>query len=474
MIGYPPRPMSPPRNQPLLVIVAAALLARVVGIGDESYWYDEIWSLDQVRKPFGDMLAALAREDVHPPLYSVLLWVWTRLVGESEVASRLLSALVGAAAVVPLYGLGRELWDRRTGLMAATLLALNPYAVFYGREARSYSLMLALALWATWALVRWASQPSRGRALVWIAAATLLAYTHVYGSFVLVAQGLWALVFVPALRRPFLAGAATVAALLLPWVPSLLGQAGRVQQGFWIDPITWTDPLDWMRRWYGYSIPLAVLLPLVSLRAAAEAPGGAGDSAPRTSRRALLALWIAVPLAIPVTLSLIGEPIFYHKYPIAILGALSLLAARGLVLLPPWPRRVVAAATAALLAFHLLRDVYLTRSKEQWRELSALATTADAVLVAEPYNRTYLGWYLRAPVVWLDGPADVDRAEQQAQARGGRVLYLQAHPPHGEHEATFAARWRPLETTELVGARATTYLTPGAGPAGRVGGAAAH
>lgn len=451
------------RSAPLIAIVAAALLARVIGIGDESYWYDEIWSLDQVRKPFGEMLAALVREDVHPPLYSVLLWGWTRALGEGEVASRLLSALVGAAAVVPLFAIGRDLWDRNTGLLAAALLAINPYAVFYGRETRSYSLMLFLALVATWALVRWAAEPARrGRALAWIGAATLLAYTHVYGSFVLAAQGLWVLAFVPALRRRFVVGALAVGVLLAPWAPFLLGQADRVQQGFWIEPIKWTDPFDWLRRWYGYSIPLAVLLPLVSLRAAAEPPDP--STPPRAARRALLALWIAIPLGVPVTLSLLGEPIFYHKYPIAILGALSLLAARGLLLLPRWPRLAAWVATAALLAVQLPREVHLSRSKEQWRELSALATAADAVRVAEPYNRTYLGWYLRAPVLWLDSDADVSRAEATAREGSGRVLYLQAHPSYGEHEAAFDARWRRISTTELIGARASTYdvtATPG-------------
>lgn len=443
---------------PLVAVVALAAAVRLVGIGDESYWYDEIWSLDQVRKPFGAMLAALIREDVHPPLYSVLLWGWTRLVGEGEAASRLLSALFGTAAVVPLYLVGRDLWDRRTGLLAAALLAVNPYSVFYGRETRSYALMLFLATLSMAALVRWALAPAhRGRAVAWFAASTLLAYTHVYGSFVLLAEGLWVLGFVPAMRRHILLGGAAVGLALAPWAPFLLGQAGRVQQGFWIEPLRWTDPLDWLRRWYGYSIPLAVLLPLVSLRAAVEPGDGAP---PRGARRALLALWVALPVGVPVVLSLIGSPIFYHKYPIAILGALSLLTARGLLLLPQRPRLVAGVVVAGLLAWKLPTEVHLSRSKEQWRELSAIATTAageGSVLVAEGYNRTYLGWYLRVPVMWLDEAGAVERAEARARGAGAGILYLQAHPTHGEHEGDFDARWQRGGTEELIGARATRY-----------------
>jgi hypothetical protein len=463
-------PIEKDTGRALAAIVALAALARVILIGHESYWYDEIWSVNQVAKPFGEMLAELVREDVHPPLYSIVLWGWTRTFGHGEVATRLLSALFSTLAVLPLYGIGRMLWDRRTGLLAATLLALNAYVAFYGRETRSYSLMLFLSLLSIWALLRWVEQPgARARAAAWIAASVLLAYTHVYGTFVLVAEGLFVLWRLPAMRLRFVAAAAVVAVAFAPWLPFLLGQVGRVQQGFWIDPIRPGDPFRWLRAWSAYSIPLSVILPALWVMALREP--SAHEAGHRRHRRSLLGLFIAVPLAIPVTLSVAGEPIFYHKYPIAILGAFSLLAARGLLLLPRPAMLVAGGATALLLLVQLPRELYLWPSKEQWREVSVLARAeadAGALVVSEGYNRPYLPYYLTdRPITWVEGEPDLAGLGQAARAAGGRLLYVQVHPAHGEHEETFDARWQRLRTDELVGARAALYEVrqPAEGPA---------
>ena len=78
--------------------------------------------------------------DVHPPLYYLLLRYWSAVVGQSDVAARLPSAIFGiltvaaAAFVKPLPAPGR--------LAFMALLAVSPGAIEYAQEARSYSLLL--------------------------------------------------------------------------------------------------------------------------------------------------------------------------------------------------------------------------------------------------------------------------------------------------------------------------------------------
>lgn len=456
------RPLRTPSDGTwLLAVLSVGVLVRVAVLGQESYWFDEIWSVNLARLSFSDMMAVLVREDVHPPLYPVLLWGWVRVFGHAEWATRLLSALVGAAAIAPLYAIGRRLFDSRTGLVAAALLALNAYAVFYGRESRAYSLMLLTSFVATWLLLRLLERPTSWRRLTGYAAgATVLAYTHVYGLFVLIAHGVYVLAFLPAVRRRFLLAALLVAGAFAPWAPFLLGQMGRVQEGFWIDPIRWSDPADWIVRWAGYSIPLAVLLIGLGLLAARERPPQ--GASPVGSRRAFLGLWLLFPLAIPITLSLAAQPIFYHKYPITILGPFLLLAARGLVTLPGRARLGVAATVAALLLVQLPREIYLRPNKEQWRELSELARAEShrgAVIAAEGYNRPYLPYYLDdTEILWIDAPEDLARAEALARAGDGRILYLEVHPQKSDREPALDARWTRTGVTELVGARAARYV----------------
>ena len=59
-----------------------------------SLWTDELYSVGKSFQPSLSRLMAMLREDIHPPAYYGLLWVWGHLVGQSPVTLRLLSWLV--------------------------------------------------------------------------------------------------------------------------------------------------------------------------------------------------------------------------------------------------------------------------------------------------------------------------------------------------------------------------------------------
>lgn len=451
------RALSGPLGIGLLIALAA--VARVLFIGQESFWFDEIWAIKQVRGALPDVLSSLADEDVHPPLYPVALWGWIRVFGEAEWATRLLSAASGTGAVWVLYLIGRDLFDRQTGMAAAGILALNAYAVDFSQETRAYSLLLLLGLLATWQLVRWARAPRAPRAMaLYVLCAIPLAYVHVFGSFVLLGHGLWAVIWAPLLRTRMCVAGAIVAAAFAPWVPVMLRQVGRVQEGFWIDPLDWTDPIKWLWYWSGYNIPLTIAFVLL-----------VGRGLLRPEHRPFLLTWLLVPVVVPVALSLVGEPIFHHKYPIVIIGAWSLLAARGLLALPtPRWRALAAAVVAAMLVVGLPLTLYTKVNKEQYRELAALAEREldrGVVVIGDAGTRPYLSFYLTraAEVRWLDGEADVAEAEAEARHSGGALLYVLVHPKTNDtREARLAKRWERGEEIVLKEARAIRYrVRPG-------------
>src|SRR6266498_48084 len=78
----------------LTVVCTLAAVPRFYRLGDQSFWFDEAYSVVQARKPLGDLLAATAA-DTQPPLYYLLLGLWGGLFGDSEPALRSLSALLG-------------------------------------------------------------------------------------------------------------------------------------------------------------------------------------------------------------------------------------------------------------------------------------------------------------------------------------------------------------------------------------------
>ncbi len=128
---------------PYLILGLAAFL-RINDLARQSLWADEGNSVALASRSFGEIAQAAAL-DIHPPLYYWLLSVWIRVFGTSEIAVRSLSVVLGVATVWLVFILGRRLFGRVAGLVAAFLLAISPLHVYYSQEARMYAL---LAFWA--------------------------------------------------------------------------------------------------------------------------------------------------------------------------------------------------------------------------------------------------------------------------------------------------------------------------------------
>ncbi|MCU1618578.1 MAG: hypothetical protein JWR41_584, partial [Modestobacter sp.] len=140
-------------------MVAAAALAVLAGvalrfIAPSALWLDEAQSVAIARSDLGGLFDAL-RQDGAPPLYYLLLHVWTSVFGTGAVAVRALSGLFGVLALVVAWLLGRRLGGPRVGTALTLLLASSPFAVRYASETRMYSLVVLLVLLGA-AAVSWA------------------------------------------------------------------------------------------------------------------------------------------------------------------------------------------------------------------------------------------------------------------------------------------------------------------------------
>jgi mannosyltransferase len=112
-------------------------------IGAASFWEDELFAVYYPRAGLHFMWTKGLSLEPNPPLFFTLVLFWERLVGNSETAVRLLSALCSLLAIPLVYALGRELGaSRTTSLIGALLFAIAPTPVFYAQAARSYAFAL--------------------------------------------------------------------------------------------------------------------------------------------------------------------------------------------------------------------------------------------------------------------------------------------------------------------------------------------
>src|SRR5215471_5006639 len=113
-------------------IVALGGLLRVRALGAKSFWLDEIASVVIARMPGNSFWHWLWTEEGNMALYYAMLRPWLEIhLGEATV--RLLSVLPGVASLPVMYLLGKRLFGRSVGLLAALFLAISPCSVVYSQ-----------------------------------------------------------------------------------------------------------------------------------------------------------------------------------------------------------------------------------------------------------------------------------------------------------------------------------------------------
>ncbi len=124
----------------IYLILLLSLVLRVVNL-NQSLWLDEAISINSIKSlSFKSIIFNFSPNDFHPPLFYLILRAWTFVFGTSEISLRLPSVILGIATVYIIYLIGKKLYDQKTGLIAATLLATAPLHIYYSQEARMYML----------------------------------------------------------------------------------------------------------------------------------------------------------------------------------------------------------------------------------------------------------------------------------------------------------------------------------------------
>ena len=181
----------------LLFIIGLGLALRLHRLSEQSVWYDEYISVVHVDAP--DLLTCLrAQRQLNwnlVPLYYALQYLWANTVTKSIAGIRVLSIIFGMLGAPLIYLIGRELYGRRAGLVAALCLSLSSVHIVQAQELRNYSLTTLTALLSAYTFVRIVRNGDRRWWGLHFAANLLLVWTHLFGCFLLVAEGCFLLAF---------------------------------------------------------------------------------------------------------------------------------------------------------------------------------------------------------------------------------------------------------------------------------------
>jgi hypothetical protein len=172
-----------PELLPLALVVLAGFVLRLNGYDRYSSWYDEVYSATIASNPHYPFMNTFG-DPGNPPFYFILLRFWFMIFGWTEQSGRLLSVVLGSAAIVPLYILVRKFADKKTAILAAVSMAASNYLIGYSQEMRAYILMVFLASIITLVFLNYVRkrEPDFINLIWYVILSVLLVNTHYYGS----------------------------------------------------------------------------------------------------------------------------------------------------------------------------------------------------------------------------------------------------------------------------------------------------
>lgn len=479
-------------------LVAAAL--RAFHLGSQSLWIDEVftWFRADVGRP---LTLAAVLEDVHGPLYSVLVHLWGALAGDAEWALRAPSFLCGVAVVPALAWLAVRWLGRETAVPAAWLAACSPFLVWYSQEARNYMLLVLCVCLAGAFLTGPARRAPGYLVAAWAGLLSnfsfaLLAPLHLRWWLAGPREGAGS----PVPWRRLAGGAALLLALLVllsPWAPQVLRtwDWSRLQPARAAAPAE-EPPLRGATTFHAAAVPFALHAfavgytlgpPLRELKAGVAtaalaghrvevlvvvlvfgALGLAGLRALARRRRLLdTLLWLVLPALIVSFFALRNFKVFHPRYLAVSLPAFLLLLAAGLADLRR-PARIAAILAVGLLWAASLANHYFVPAygKEDYRGalrlVAARSQPDEKMLAAGAQEPIY--YYYRGPLpldrLWLGYAARPGRLAEEldgklAGVRGTWVVLSRPEDldPGGVFVRTLESRYPGAEAFRFEGVR---------------------
>ncbi len=223
------------KKKHIILLILGALFLLSVSFHN-NLWFDEAYTVALVQHNLFDMVK-ISIGDVHPPLYYVLLKLFTLVFSNSIIALRIFSALGMITLSVIGYTHIRKIFNEKIGIIFSFLTIFTPIILSYSNEIRMYSWVAVFVLMSGIYAYLISLKQSKKNLILFLIFSLLAAYTHHYGLISIVVINVILMMDILKNKKEikkWLIMAISEVILFIPGIIIFLSQATNVAKEFWI------------------------------------------------------------------------------------------------------------------------------------------------------------------------------------------------------------------------------------------------
>lgn len=233
----------------IILIIVVSFFLLLTASQSKDIWYDETFSLGLARHSIKDLIS-LTAQDVHPPLYYILLKFATLPFPESIIAGKIFSVIpVILLLSISTFFFTKE-FDSEHAFFFNILFSSTYSYLYYAVEMRMYSWCLLFCFLCCIFSFYIIKNNEWKYYLLYVLFAECGAYSHYWTAFGLAINFLMLMIISVTKERKCLAKfilTAIIGILLyLPWAKVVLMQVRTVANDYWIGPVTIKKILTWL------------------------------------------------------------------------------------------------------------------------------------------------------------------------------------------------------------------------------------
>lgn len=297
-----------------LLLINFVLKIAYLSYGDVAA--DEPFTIYYAQTDFTTLFNMLQTEN-NPPLFFILLHYWIKLFGISSFSTRFLPLLFSTLTVLFIYKTGRKFFNLRVAIVASLIFTFSNYHIYFAHDTRVYTLFALLTTVSMFSFLSLQKDKSSKKFIVLlIISNVLLIYSHFFGFFVIMIQGVSLLVikeFRTTIFKKYTL--ATIISLVLysPYIGLFLYRFSSASGGTWISPPNIESLYN--NLWIFSNAPVNTVVFLVILAAALivffiKQRTNPGKNTPGNI---VILIWFFVPYLFMFSISFL-IPMFIERY----------------------------------------------------------------------------------------------------------------------------------------------------------------